>query len=98
MPNIEEIRERCEKATAGPWMQKELADCSEIYDANSWGKALRPLALVGSSTIDAEFIAHAREDIPALLDHIEALHSELTKRRKLAEDYYQSLVDNGQFL
>ncbi len=66
---LEAIKERCEKATEGPWHtavssrfphedcimfeNKEVAEAYEYYDA--------------------EFIANARQDIPKLIAEIEAL-------------------------
>ena len=70
---LNEIKERCDKATEGPWLANGTSDYTEIYDANAWGKALAPLALVGSNPKDADFIAHARQDIPALLAEIKRL-------------------------
>lgn len=69
MDRIAEIKTRCEAATPGAWKHEEAADYSMIYDAQ--GKASDPLALVGSNTDDADFIAHAREDIPYLLEQLE---------------------------
>lgn len=71
--NLEEIRAREQAATPGLWLKKETADYYEIYDENSWGKALQPLALVSSSEDDVNFIIHARRDIPGLISEIDRL-------------------------
>jgi len=68
------IRERAEKATAGPWQyeQRDLPD--DIYmllsdeDYTIAETAMEPLA---------NFIAAARTDIPALLDTVEELRKQL---------------------
>ena len=89
------IRERVEQATEGPWaawydqdgqphMQGRLmvgnAD-AVIPDGKSWveGVDINPVAecLIPE---DREFIAHAREDVPALLDALQAVR-ELHKPR-----------------
>jgi hypothetical protein len=78
--NADEIvraaRGLCEKATPGPWKSKETADYSEIYDNHSWGKALNPLAMVGSNLEDAAFIAASRTIVPQLCDSLEAAQKE----------------------
>jgi hypothetical protein len=83
--NIKEIKAREQDATPGPWKHVETDDYSEIYDSKSWGKSLRPLALVGSNIADADFIAHAREDIPVLLAEVERLQSENDTLKKALE-------------
>lgn len=74
---IQQARALCEGATPGPWRYKETADYSEIYDNHSWGKALSPLAMVGSNLDDAAFIAASRTLVPQLCDALEAAEKEL---------------------
>lgn len=74
---IQQARELCEKATPGPWKSEETADYSEIYGKHSWGKALNPLAMVGSNLEDAAFIAASRAIVPQLCDALEAAEKEL---------------------
>ena len=78
---LAEIRARAEAATPGPW------ECIESFPPGEFALAARPPDEVGPLTIaivgnddaweDAEantqFAAHARTDIPALLDYIEEL-------------------------
>ena len=52
---LQEIKERCEKASPGPWKVLNM--------------------LYNSVDEDAEFIAHAREDIPKLIAEIERLQA-----------------------
>lgn len=63
---LQQIRERAEKATAGPWEY----DGSDIM-------APPFLDIVDHvyETADADFIAHAREDIPALMAEVERLRT-----------------------
>lgn len=68
------IKARCEAATPGPWK----ADGCELYVHHSreWvGETLRPDD--PRAPRDAEFIAHAREDVPALVDALDRLGREL---------------------
>lgn len=67
---LDAIRERCEKAPAGPW--SNIGDWAIIQ-----GKDPNHGNLIGSVNKEAaEFIAHAREDIPALLAEIVRLQDE----------------------
>jgi hypothetical protein len=64
---LEEIRKRAEAATPGPWREVNLY--IESGDANE------RLAEVCES-VDATFIAHAREDVPKLLAEVKRLKQE----------------------
>lgn len=68
------IRDRCEAATEGPWEK-----ITERPGGRLW-QNIRVVAFDGKYTIcgdtviaDAEFIAAARTDVPALLDEIERM-------------------------
>lgn len=82
------IRERADAATPGPWATALEVD----HDGQYWvvtppdGSVLFSVCKVGhkgelKTEEDAEFIAHARQDIPALLAHIDALTAELATLR-----------------
>lgn len=73
---LDAIREREAKATAGPWDVEGSAYCGPldtltVYPVEDGGA----LAYVQPSWEDAEFIAHAREDVPALLAEVERLRT-----------------------
>lgn len=83
---LEAIRSRTEKATEGPWNWTEDGKnlISEkggtivgeaVYDGigGVWFDAWRR---------DEEFIAHSREDIPALLAEVESLNAEIADRER----------------
>jgi hypothetical protein len=62
---IEAIRERSENATEGPWFAIHNTDiCVEEPQGSS------DITTVAFSVSDAEFIANARQDIPALLAEV----------------------------
>ena len=72
---LQAIRERAEAATPGPWKHKKtyistITTEPESDDFIVWGDGG-----VDKET-DAEFIAHARTDIPALLDALAAVTAE----------------------
>lgn len=68
--NHEAARARCAMATEGPWAP--WLDWVDGVDVN-------PVAYVYTPE-DRAFIAHARADIPALLDEIERLRAESARR------------------
>lgn len=88
--NLEEIRARAEAATQGPWHRVgtsidanvPLSDdgppttrwnTTVVCSVGAWGSG-RPIEA------DAEFIAHARTDVPALLDRLDQI-------RQLCQSY-----------
>ena len=104
---LDAIRGRVNDATSGPW------GCygdgaHEVFDAGEYSDGDRGevVAAVIDKLSDAVFIAHAREDIPALLAEVERLRA-LTKgqARAWAEGYlargadaiYTSLTDNPSY-
>lgn len=70
--DIDAIRKRAEKATAGPWNHNEYRD-------RIWAGEDRFASVVWDmpSGDNCDFIAHARTDIPALLAHVEELEARL---------------------
>ena len=75
---IEEVRNRCEAATAGPWVSSiEGRDhtSGESVILRGVNSSEDDLYLSGGTDADHDFIAHARQDIPKLLDEIERLRN-----------------------
>lgn len=63
MTRLEEIKERCEKATLGPWEHDgKFQVCIPRKEGTACFRAFPD---------DAEFIAHSREDIPWLVSQLE---------------------------
>lgn len=80
MPPLEEIRERCEKATAGPWRSRFHPNgCLLDIACDDRPDTLATTAFLGwtinESERNANFIAHAREDVPVLLAYVEELEA-----------------------
>jgi hypothetical protein len=92
---IAQIQERAEKATKGPWVAKPGDFGNEdrcggiaVEGAKSFYDEIvtTDSGYYGPKWPDAEFIAHAREDIPYLLDHVAALtHAREEAQQQLAE-------------
>lgn len=77
-PDIEAIRKRCEKTSRGPWENQPIDPEDEDWDAfEVWN--VKDKSCISSMTKgkdNAEFISHARTDIPDLLAYIAELESE----------------------
>jgi hypothetical protein len=77
-PDLEQIKQRADKATPGPWHDVWFGslNCGVIWRGE---EANKRTVLAGTQIeirADAEFVAHARTDIPALLAHIDELTAE----------------------
>jgi type II secretory pathway component PulJ len=76
--NLEEIRKRTECARPGPWKSyiegRDHEAGSNYIQVSDNNQEMSTLEFSGKVTeADQDFIAHAREDIPALLSEIERL-------------------------
>lgn len=81
---LKEIEERANKATPGPWrVDESLPNVYIRHDGIGWPIASMFHTANGPWKENAEFIAHARTDIPALLADNERLRAELDA----AKDY-----------
>lgn len=86
---ITQIRERAEKATEGPWQYNGIGGVFSAHAVSyhyAWKNTKEICSLNDGEYIenqneenDANFIAHAREDIPKLLAEIERLRELLNK-------------------
>ena len=84
---IEEIRERVEKATPGPWAYGEFKTADRPDGALLIGPKFKSTKSgVMYRVEDANFITHAREDIPALLAEIDRLKAGLNAVQELIND------------
>ncbi len=81
---LDEVRKRCEAATKGPWISfVEGRDFlgGESVIGRGVDRAEDDLYLIGKTVEDQDFIAHARQDIPLLLDEIERLQKLLADKK-----------------
>jgi hypothetical protein len=101
---LEAVRQRAENATPGPWETCEISKLSHAkWFGVLGGGSDDSLIDIGVDTLneaDATFIAHARTDIPALLEHIAELEAELarlkdalinTERKEIVRTYYRQV-------
>ena len=84
---LKEIGARCEAATGGPWLRHENVECMfTVFVANtSIAETSRCNLRNKQKLLNAEFIAHARQDLPDCLDEIERLQQELSLEKANAE-------------
>ena len=89
---LAEIEARCEAATPGPWEWDDEAECMRhgskpvmmaMWYYDKCGEVVVSLDVYDA---DAEFTAHARQDIPALLDEVKRLREQL-KNLDLAYEF-----------
>lgn len=86
-PDLDAIRARCDAATPGPWRPdseqghgrgvRAIASVAWCPVACAVGKESQSIGRRDASR-NAQFISHARTDIPALLAYIEKLESRTT--------------------
>lgn len=97
---IAAIRQRAKQATPGPWSYERCEDerGGIDYDIESWSKPAQrrdtKIACGAESRFDADFIAHAREDIPFLLQQWDARESAL---RALVAQFRDVAATRGQW-
>ena len=78
MSRLDEIKARCAAATEGPWVRDmhspDMSGRSGWYIRGPRKLGLRSMVLNSRMLPgDAEFIEHAREDVPWLVDQVESL-------------------------
>lgn len=78
---LDEILRRCEAATAGPWVsyvegRDHTSGSSFIMTGPSENRG-EDIELSGASQADLDFIAHARQDIPRLVQEVKRLRHRL---------------------
>ncbi|MBB5748555.1 hypothetical protein [Micrococcus sp. TA1] len=81
---LDNMRERVEGTTEGPW-EVDADDTRQIRTAGDgyWIASLRATYEDEPTRIsNAEFIAHARTDLPRLLDALDAVYAELIEMDK----------------
>lgn len=80
---LEEIQLRCEAATLGSWVSfvegRDHDSGSNFIMTGEGENRGDDIELTGATVADQDFIAHARQDIPKLLDEIARLKTLLEK-------------------
>lgn len=80
---LTEVRERVDKATLGPWVSyieaRDHTSGDSFIMRGPQENRQDDLYLTGATEADQDFIAHARQDIPILLDEIERLQKDIQR-------------------
>lgn len=97
---IEAIQGRVDAATSGPWEAHHISErvscvAGKTKLADVFSEAFKDTA---GKEANAEFVAHAREDIPFLLDQRRDLKKELAEAEQRRADLVASLNEAGAFL
>jgi hypothetical protein len=72
MQSLTEIEQRCAQATPGPW--KSYVEGRDHMSGDSFiMTGGEDIYLIGASMEDQDFIANARQDVPALIAEIRRL-------------------------
>jgi len=92
MLNLDEIRARAEKAEEGPWITKGKPTdiCMHVGSVN--GKFETGCILFGGKVETANFIAHARADVPALIAEVERLRERVAELEDEVEEQRTSIL------
>lgn len=94
---VEEIRARAEKATKGPWHAQGREIWQSFFPTKDYRRSVglcwrHPEA---QAHLDANFIAAAREDVPAILADNDALRERNQKLERVAEAARECLKGAG---
>ncbi|MBL4968891.1 hypothetical protein [Bacillus halotolerans] len=79
---LDEIRQRAEMATKGFWNANIHHEWPGNENLRYWIITLEDGLAATVTKEDAEFIANAHQDIPALLNHINKLEKELEEKEQ----------------
>lgn len=71
---MNQIKQRCDKATSGPWISyiegRDHTSGSNFIMTGNENNRGEDIELIGGTIYDQDFIAHARQDIPNLINEI----------------------------
>ncbi|HRI65923.1 MAG TPA: hypothetical protein PK156_16865 [Polyangium sp.] len=71
-----QMQQRCDAATPGPW-KSFIEDRDHESGSSFIQTAGADIELSGASEADYDFIAHARQDLPRLLDEVRRLRARI---------------------
>lgn len=79
---LHSIKERCNKATPGPWISY-VEGRDHFSGSNFIMTGGGDLEIHGGTIEDQEFVAHARQDIPRLIKEIERLKKVIDDKKEI---------------
>lgn len=93
------VEARAAAATPGPWVVERCSDGRESISAPEWDGGVWVAATedyaTDYATEDAEFIAHARSDVPALVAEVKRLRDALDSRKPPTDQALTKLHDRA---
>lgn len=95
MKTLKEIKERAEAATKGPWrhFHKRSVTIPHEYAGRIVEQDWETFHKYEGYLDDAEFIAHARTDIPRLVKALETAIQDLTSIKNISKDKCSNLAE-----
>ena len=87
--NLEEIEARANSASEGPWKTVTARygyDMKDSWAVEPDGPSVHNVAHITLGELDAKFIAHAREDVPALIAEVRRLRTQIERVQKMSDD------------
>jgi hypothetical protein len=104
--NIDEIEDRANAATPGPWTYHdgcgyvEVPPCGAIEFKPGWERSVHFLARVHNNHVEGEdglgfdgaFIAAARTDVPALIARVRELEAECERLKTFAAQNFSTMI------
>jgi hypothetical protein len=79
LEEIREIQSRCDRASQGPWTSmiegRDHSSGSSFIMTGTPTQRGPDIELSGASSDDQDFIAHARQDVPRLLEEVRRLRT-----------------------
>lgn len=101
-PDLDAIQARVDAATPGPWYVDEIpetGECRVLFDADPEGQPTHmPVTSGGSHRGDADLIAHARQDVPALLAALAAERARADQAERNVNRYQDRARENRKLL
>lgn len=97
MKRLDEIKARMEAATEGPWTCCDMHEMIHGRGSCAGRMEIVPYPKYSIRRTDIDFIAHAREDIPFLLDHIEMQKKQIVALSKQLSVLTNENEDGGYF-
>lgn len=88
---LAEIKARAEAAAEGPWLNVGLLVCSTTTHEDVADTVVEPVN--PQQLANADFIAHARTDVPALVGALEAVLKVIQQHRALSVEYTPDFQD-----
>lgn len=83
---IDQIKERCARATPGKWIPyvegRDFTSGSSFIMTIEGDQRGSDLEMIGATDADIDFIAHAKQDIPRLIEEVLQLRIKLKELTK----------------